>query len=61
MAKILGATVIGTVSSKEKEDLATDFGADYVINYSHEDVVARVHEITNGQGCHAVLDGLTYR
>ncbi|CAO3662709.1 unnamed protein product [Umbelopsis vinacea] len=58
MAKILGATVIGTVSSKEKEDLATDFGADHVINYSHEDVVARVHEITNGQGCHAVLDGV---
>jgi NADPH2:quinone reductase len=58
MAKILGATVIGTVSSKEKEDLAKEFGADYVINYSHEDVVTRVQEITNGLGCHAVLDGV---
>jgi len=58
MAKILGATVIGTVSSKEKADLAQDFGADYTINYSHEDVVARVLEITSGQGCQVVLDGV---
>jgi NADPH2:quinone reductase len=58
MANLLGATVIGTVSTEEKAALAKQNGAKHVINYSHEDTVARVQEITNGQGCHAVLDGV---
>ncbi|KAG2180212.1 hypothetical protein INT43_004001 [Umbelopsis isabellina] len=58
MANLLGATVIGTVSTEEKAALAKENGAHHTINYSHEDTVARVNEITNGQGCHAVLDGV---
>ncbi|KAI9316764.1 hypothetical protein BX666DRAFT_1946680 [Dichotomocladium elegans] len=58
MCRYLGATVIGTVSSPGKAALARENGADHVINYTHEDVVARVNEITNDLGCHAVLDGV---
>ncbi|KAI9264130.1 hypothetical protein BDA99DRAFT_437862 [Phascolomyces articulosus] len=58
MCRYLGATVIGTVSSAEKATLARENGADYVINYTEEDVVAKVNEITNGLGCHGVLDGV---
>ncbi|KAF7720708.1 NADPH:quinone reductase [Apophysomyces ossiformis] len=54
----LGATVIGTVSTPEKAELARQNGADYVINYANEDVVGKVNEITGGLGCHAVLDGV---
>lgn len=54
----LGATVIGTVSNAEKAELAKANGADYIIDYTKEDVVARVNEITNNLGCHAVLDGV---
>ncbi|MFG1918559.1 NADPH:quinone reductase [Micromonospora sp. NPDC048898] len=46
LAKWAGATVLTTVSSKEKADLATAAGADAVINYRHEDVVARVRELS---------------
>ncbi|KAI9271373.1 hypothetical protein BY458DRAFT_455735 [Sporodiniella umbellata] len=58
MLRHLGATVIGTVSTEEKAKLARENGANHVINYSKEDVVTRVNEITNGLGCHAVLDGV---
>ncbi|KAG1450149.1 hypothetical protein G6F56_008428 [Rhizopus delemar] len=58
MLRHLGATVIGTVSTEEKAKLALENGANHVINYSKEDVVARVNEITGGLGCHAVLDGV---
>lgn len=44
LAKWAGAFVLATVSSKEKADLATAAGADVVINYREEDVVARVRE-----------------
>lgn len=58
MCRYLGATVIGTVSTDEKAKLARENGADYTINYSKEDVISKVNEITNGLGCHAVLDGV---
>ncbi|KAI8985945.1 hypothetical protein BDB01DRAFT_905201 [Pilobolus umbonatus] len=54
----LGATVIGTVSTDEKAELARKNGADHVIVSTKEDTVARVNEITGGLGCHAVLDGV---
>ncbi|OAD03981.1 hypothetical protein MUCCIDRAFT_156297 [Mucor lusitanicus CBS 277.49] len=54
----LGATVIGTVSTDEKAALARENGADHVIVYTRENVVDRVNELTNGLGCHAVLDGV---
>ncbi|GAA5803558.1 hypothetical protein HPULCUR_009040 [Helicostylum pulchrum] len=58
MAHHLGATVIGTVSTDEKAQLARANGADHTIVYSRENTVERVNEITNGLGCHAVLDGV---
>jgi NADPH:quinone reductase len=45
LAKWAGATVLTTVSSKDKGDLAVAAGADAVINYREEDVVARVKEL----------------
>ncbi|OZJ04485.1 hypothetical protein BZG36_02671 [Bifiguratus adelaidae] len=58
MCKQLGAHVIGTVSTDEKAAIAKENGAEYVINYSHENVTEKVNEITKGLGCHAVLDGV---
>ena len=45
MAKILGATVITTAGSAAKSQLCRELGADHVINYKTEDVVARVKEL----------------
>lgn len=57
-AKALGATVIGTVGSAEKIATAKAHGCDHVINYSSEDTVARVKEITGGKGVPVVYDGV---
>jgi len=57
-AKHLGATVIGTVGSPEKVEFARQNGCDHVIDYRNEDFTARVKEITNGEGCHVVYDGV---
>jgi NADPH2:quinone reductase len=57
-AKALGATVIGTVGSKEKGKLATEAGADHIIYYRDEDFAARVKEITKGELCEVVYDGV---
>jgi NADPH2:quinone reductase len=57
-AKHLGATVIGTVSNPAKAALARAHGADYVIDYSKEDFVARVKEITGGKGVPVVYDSV---
>jgi NADPH:quinone reductase len=46
LAKWAGATVLTTVSSKEKADLAAAAGADLVINYREEDVPARIRELS---------------
>ncbi|HVI89210.1 MAG TPA: quinone oxidoreductase [Dongiaceae bacterium] len=54
----LGATVIGTAGSRAKADLARDYGADHVIDYSREDVAARVRDITQGEGAHVVYDSI---
>ena len=56
--KALGATVIGTVGSKEKGELAKAHGADHVILYREEDFVARAKEITGGKLCAVVYDGV---
>jgi NADPH:quinone reductase len=55
-AKWGGATVIGTVSSAEKAELARSIGADYVINYRDEDVAARVQAITGGAGVDRIVE-----
>ncbi|MFL5180940.1 MAG: quinone oxidoreductase family protein, partial [Microvirga sp.] len=57
-AKHLGATVIGTVGSKEKAELAKKNGCDHVILYREEDVAKRVREITGGEGVPVVYDGV---
>jgi len=57
-AKALGATVIGTVGSEEKAELARAHGCDHTINYSSEDVAQRVREITGGEGVPVVYDGV---
>ncbi|KAL5569864.1 hypothetical protein UlMin_026439 [Ulmus minor] len=57
-ANTLGATVIGTVSTKEKAVQAKEDGAHHVILYKEEDFVARVNEITSGNGVHVVYDSV---
>lgn len=54
----MGVTAIGTVGSDEKAALARAHGYAHVINYSHEDVVARVREITDGRGVPVVYDSV---
>ena len=49
-AKIAGATVISTVSSDHKAQIAVAAGADHIINYRTEDVAARITDITGGEG-----------
>lgn len=63
-ARALGATLIGTVSTDEKAELARNAGATHVIVTAREDFVARVREITNGRLCDVVYDSVgkdTYR
>ncbi len=50
MAKAVGAKVICTVGTDEKAKLASELGADWVVNYKTEDVSARVKEFTSGTG-----------
>ena len=56
-AKHLGATVIGTVGSKEKAEIAAAHGCDHTILYRETDFVAAVKRIAP-KGVHAVLDGV---
>ena len=58
MARMIGATVIGTTSSPEKAELAKAAGADHIIFYNREDVATRVREITNGRGADVVYDSV---
>ena len=57
-AKHLGATVIGTVGSPEKANLAAGNGCDHPIRYRDEDFVSRVKEITQGKGVDVVYDSV---
>jgi len=57
-AKALGATVIGTVGSVEKAELAKAHGCDFPLLYREEDWVARVMEITDGEGVPVVYDSV---
>ena len=57
-ARAIGATMIGTVGSDEKARLAKEHGCTHVINYRTEDYVARVKEITQGEGCDVVYDSV---
>ena len=57
-AKALGATVIGTVSTAEKAAIAHAHGCDHVIVTTQENLVARVKEITGGEGVPVVYDSV---
>ena len=57
-AKHLGATIIGTVGSEEKAELAKANGCTHTINYRLEDFVARVRELTDGKGVDVVYDSI---
>ncbi|HJP67442.1 MAG TPA: quinone oxidoreductase, partial [Sphingomicrobium sp.] len=57
-AKALGASVIGTVSSDEKAELARSHGCDHPIIYTRQDFVAEVERITNGKKLPVVYDGV---
>ncbi|NKB55472.1 MAG: NADPH:quinone reductase [Alphaproteobacteria bacterium] len=56
--KQLGATVIGTVGSDEKAELAKAHGCDHAIVYTRENFVDRVKEITDGAGVPVVYDSV---
>jgi NADPH2:quinone reductase len=58
MAKALGARVIATVSTEEKAKLASEAGADHVINYAVEDFEEEVKRITGGEGIQVVYDAV---
>ncbi|HSF21019.1 MAG TPA: quinone oxidoreductase [Burkholderiales bacterium] len=57
-ARALGATVIGTVGSDEKVELAKQAGCKHVIVTSREKFSQRVKEITKGKGVPVVYDGV---
>ena len=57
-AKALGATVIGTVSTDEKAELARSNGCDHPIVYTREDFVAEVDRITEGRKLPVVYDSV---
>lgn len=57
-AKALGATVIGTVSTDEKAELARGHGCDHPIIYTRQDFAAEVDRITNGKKLPVVYDSV---
>jgi NADPH2:quinone reductase len=57
-AKALGATVIGTVGSDEKAELARAHGCDHAVVYTRQDFVAEVERITEGAKLPVVYDGV---
>ena len=57
-AKHIGATVIGTVGSEAKAELARAHGCDHPILYNEEDFQKRTRELTDGKGVRVVYDGI---
>ncbi len=58
LAKMRGATVIGTAGTEEKTKLAKGAGADEVILYTEQDFVEETKRITDGEGVHVVYDSV---
>ncbi len=56
LGKLLGARVIATASSAEKRAIARARGADAVIDYTAEDFVAAVRQLTGGEGADVIFD-----
>jgi len=57
-AKALGVTMIGTVSTDEKAEVARAHGCTHVIVTSREDIAQRVREITEGRGVAVAYDSV---
>ncbi len=58
IAKLRGATIIGTAGTEEKAELAKGAGADEVIIYTEQDFVEQTNRITNGEGVEVVYDSV---
>lgn len=58
VAKALGAQVIATIRTPEKENFVYSLGADLVIKTESEDFVERVKDWTNGRGADVIVDSL---
>src|SRR5207237_6259793 len=58
IAKLRGARVLGTVSTREKAALARAAGADEVILYTEQDFEAEVKRLTSGAGLQVVYDSV---
>jgi NADPH2:quinone reductase len=58
IAKMLGATVIATVSTEAKAKIARETGADHVILYTQQDFAEEVKKITAGVGLPVVYDSV---
>ena len=58
MVKLRGGRVIGTAGSSEKASVARAAGADEVILYREQDIVAEVKRFTDGKGVDVVYDGV---
>ena len=56
IAKALGAHVITTVGSGEKEELARELGANFIINYRQDPIGKKVRALTDGRGVDVVLE-----
>lgn len=56
LGKAAGARVIGTAGGPEKCALVKGLGADEVVDYANEDMVARVKELTGGRGADVIFD-----
>lgn len=57
-AKLLGISVIGTVSTEEKAEIAVANGCEHVVIHTREDIAARVRELTDGAGVPVVYDSI---
>jgi NADPH2:quinone reductase len=57
-ARHLGATVIGTVGSEQKAEIARTNGCDHPILYTTEDFAGRTRDITDGAGVDVVYDSV---
>ena len=57
-AKSLGARIVGTVSTEEKAEVAREAGCDFPVVRSREDFVAKVREVTDGEGAAVVYEAI---
>jgi len=56
VAKALGAEVVAAASQEDKLQIASDSGADHLVNYHKSDLTAAILEVTNGAGVDLILD-----